>query len=114
MTGRAPTRPRGSKAASTTPINFRMPSALRSRLRRFAEERSLGEAEALRLAVSERLNQIDEERELEAAERWQFEQAYASWQRYLRNGRRRTVSRDAIDRIFERALADIPPKRVQR
>lgn len=114
MTERAPTRRRGSKAAPTTPINFRMPSALRTRLRRFAEERSLGEAEALRLAVAERLNQIDEERELEAAERWQFEQAYASWQRYLRSGRRGAVSRGAIDRIFERALADIPPKRVQR
>ena len=91
-----------------------MPTTLRSRLRRFAEERSLGEAEALRLALSERLNQIDDERELEAAERWQFDQAYASWQDYLHSGRRGAVGRHAIDRIFTEALAGIPPKRLRK
>jgi hypothetical protein len=99
----APSRSRRTKTAPTSSIHFRMPSTLRSRLRRFAEERNLGEAEALRLAVSERLNQIDDERELAEAERWQFEQAYGTFQRYLA-GKEKLVGREQIDRTFERAL----------
>lgn len=103
MTERAPARRRTSKTAATSSVHFRMPAGLRSRLRRFAEERSLGEAEALRLAVSDRLNQIDDERELAAADRWQFEQAYETFQRYLA-GKEKLVGREEIDRTFERAL----------
>lgn len=104
MSERAPTRRRASKAAATASVHFRMPGGLRSRLRRFAEERSLGEAEALRLAVSEHLNEIDDERELAEAERWQFEQAYATFERYLA-GEEKLVGREQIDKTFERALA---------
>lgn len=103
-TERAPTRQR-SKAASSPSIHFRMPSQLRSRLRRFAEERNLGEAEALRLALSERLNQLDYESENTAAERWQFEQAYATWQEDRRTGGRDRVDWEDIERIFAEALA---------
>lgn len=104
MTERAPARRRTQKPPATASIHFRMPAGLRSRLRRFAEERNLGEAEALRLAVSERLNQIDDERELAEAERWQFEQAYATFQRHLA-GKEKLVGQEEIDRTFERALA---------
>lgn len=114
MTERAPVRRRPTKKTATASIHFRMPGQLRTRLRRFAEERSLGESEALRLAISERLDQIDDERELEAAERWQFEQAYASLQEYLASGRRGGVRPDVIHRMFDEALADIPPKRVPK
>lgn len=112
MSERAPTRSR-STTSPTTSVHFRMPPGLRSRLKRFAEERSLGEAEALRLAVSERLNQIDDERELADAERWQFEQAYATFQRYLA-GKEKLVSREQIDRTFERALAGARRSRATR
>src|SRR6185503_19279017 len=64
--------------------DFRMPPDLRARLRRFAKERNLAEAEALRLVVSEHLAEVENERELAAAERWQFKQAYATWQRSMR------------------------------
>lgn len=114
MTERATARRRATKAASTDPINFRMPTSLRSRLRRFAEERSLGEAEALRLALSERLNQLDDERDLAAAERWQFQQAYASWDEYRRNGRRGAVGPGAVHRIFKAALAERPRRRLSK
>jgi predicted DNA-binding protein len=103
MSERAPARRRTAKRATTTSIHFRMPPGLHSRLRRFAEERSLGEAEALRLAVSERLNQIDDERELADAERWQFEQAYATFQRYL-EGKEKLVGWKDIERTIGRAL----------
>jgi hypothetical protein len=114
MTERAPARSRSAKTASTSSIHFRMPAKLRSRLRRFAEDRSLGEAEGMRLALSERLDQVDDERELEAAERWQFEQAYASWQKYLRSGRRGGITPDEMHRIIDEALGKTPPKRIAK
>lgn len=93
--------------APISPLSFRMPPALRARLRRFAKERNLAEAEALRLVVSERLDEIDNERELAAAERWQFKQAYATWQRYQR-GEVGIVPWEEIQQIFVDALAKRP------
>ncbi|HET7701367.1 MAG TPA: hypothetical protein VFM06_10935 [Candidatus Limnocylindria bacterium] len=84
---------------ATTPINFRMPAALRARLRRFARERSLGEAEALRLVVSEHLNELDDEHDRAEADRWQLDQALATFERY-RRGAEPIVSADEIDALF--------------
>lgn len=95
-------------AAITSPINFRMPRPLRLRLRRFAEARHLAEAEALRLVVSEHLDEVESERELAEAERWQFQQAYATWDRF-RRGEGRTVPRERIQHIFTDALARRKP-----
>lgn len=116
MTERAPARGGRAKAGSTASIHFRMPARLRSRLRHFAEERSLGESEALRLAVSERLNQVDEERELAAAERWQFEHAWATWQR-IRRGTEKLVTPDEMHRRLDHAVAQeraVAPQRRTR
>ena len=92
------------KTTPVSPISFRMPPVLRARLRRFAKERNLAEAEALRLVVSEHLEEVENERELAAAERWQFKQAYATWQRYLR-GEERLVPWEDIEKIFADARA---------
>ncbi len=92
------------KTTPASPINFRMPPDLRARLRRFAKERNLAEAEALRLVVSEHLEEVENERELAAAERWQFKQAYATWQRSMR-GEERLVPWEEIQKIFEDARA---------
>src|SRR5687767_1878676 len=100
------------KSTPVSPISFRMPPALRARLRRFAKERNLAEAEALRLVVSEHLDEVENERELAAAERWQFKQAYATWQRYQR-GEERTVPWESIQRIFVEALAKRPTDRME-
>ena len=97
------------KTTPVSPISFRMPPDLRARLRRFAKERHLAEAEALRLVVSEHLDQVDNERELAVAEKWQFKQAYATWQRHLK-GDGRLVPWDEIERIF----ADARAGRLQR
>ena len=72
--------------------------------RRFAKRRYLGEAEALRLIVAEFLDEDESQRELLKAERWQFKQAYATWQRSLR-GEERTVPYEEIQKIFSDALA---------
>lgn len=88
-----------------SPLNFRMPRELRARLRRFADARSIGESDALRLIVSEYLNEIVSVRELEAAERWQFKQAYATFKRDIA-GKEKTVPWSDIERVFTDALAE--------
>ncbi len=107
MPKRAVSVPRKPASAPTSPINFRMPQALRERLRGFARARHLAEAEALRVIVSEHLDEAETARQLAAAERWQFEQAYATWDR-ARRGEDRIVPRDEIERIFTDALARRP------
>ena len=94
-------------AMTTSPINFRMPAELRARLRRFAKRRYLGEAVALRLIVAEYLDEDESQRELLKAERWQFQQAYETWERH-RSGEGPTVPRAEIDKIFTDALANRP------
>lgn len=106
---KAPPKKPNVKTTPASPINFRMPPNLRARLRRFAKERNLAEAEALRLVVSEHLEEVENERELAAAERWQFKQAYATWQHYQRGeGEGRTVPWESIQQIFVDALAKRP------
>jgi hypothetical protein len=85
-----------------------MPAALRQRLRRFARERSLGESAALRLLITEHLDHVELERELAEAERWQFKQVYATWDRYKR-GDLATVPREEIDQVFKDALEGREP-----
>ncbi len=100
-TKHAPTRAR-APSVKALPINFRMPQELRLRLRTFARARHLSESEALRLIVAEHLDEIESERELSDAERWQFEQAYETWQRYER-GEGRTVTWAEILQTFDEA-----------
>lgn len=79
-----------------------MPAPLRSRLRRFAEERNVGEADALRLIVSEHLDEVERDRDLNEAEEWQLAQVYGTLRKRSR-GPRPSVSREETDRIFAEA-----------
>lgn len=99
---------KATTVSATSPVHLRMPAALRQRLRRFAKERSLGESAALRLLISEHLDHVESERELAEAERWQFKQAYATWDRYKR-GELATVPRQEIDQVFRDALEGREP-----
>jgi predicted DNA-binding protein len=90
--------------APVSPLNFRMPRELRARLRRFAEARSLGESDALRLIVSEYLDEIVSVRDLAAAERWQFKQAYATFKRDIA-GKEKTVPWSELERVIAEARA---------
>lgn len=94
-------------ATPTSPINFRMPEVLRRRLRSFAEDRHLAEAEALRLIVSEHLNEIEDARELAEAERWQFKQAYATFQA-INRGEGKAAAPGEVQRIIADTLARRP------
>ncbi len=100
--------PKGQrKKVPTTPINFRMPKPLRTRLDRFARDRHLGEAQALRVVVAEHLDEVENAAQFAAADRWQYEQAFATWERF-RRGEGRTVPREEIDRIFRAAREPAP------
>ena len=96
--------------APVSPLNFRMPQELRARLRRFAEARSLGESDALRLIVSEYLDEIVNIRELEAAERWQFKQAYATFKRDIA-GKEKSVPWSELERVIAAARAQRKTRR---
>ena len=95
---------RWRRAVAVSPLNFRMPRELRARLRKFAEARHLGESEALRLIISDHLAEVDEERELELAERWQLKQATKTFRDDIA-GKVKTVPWEDIERIFTDALA---------
>ncbi|HEV2009508.1 MAG TPA: hypothetical protein VGS17_00585 [Candidatus Limnocylindria bacterium] len=96
--------PAKRRSTPSAPLNFRMPVELRTRLREFADARHLGESEALRLIVSEHLAEVDDERELAAAERWQFKQAYKTFRDDIA-GTVKTVAWDDLERVFADARA---------
>jgi transposase len=85
-----------------------MPVDLRARLRRFADARHLGASEALRLIVSD-LTAIEEELELDLAERWQLTQADKPFQDDLA-GTVKTVPGSDIETRFADARAKRPPR----
>ena len=91
-------------ATPSEPLNFRMPVSLRARLRTFAHARHLGESEALRLIVSDHLTEVDDERELAAAERWQFKQAYKTFRDDIA-GKVKTVPWQELEKVFAEARA---------
>lgn len=99
--------PARRRATPSAPLNFRMPVDLRTRLRRFADARHLGESEALRLIVSEHLTEVDQEHELELAERWQFKQAFKTFQDDIA-GKVKTVPWSEIEKLFADARAKRP------
>src|SRR5258707_13244350 len=99
--------PAKRRVSPTEPLNFRMPVGLRARLRKFATVRHLGESEALRLIVSEHLAEVDDERELELAERWQLKQATKTFRDAIA-GKVEIVPWEDIERIFTEALAKRP------
>jgi hypothetical protein len=84
-----------------------MPGPLRSRLRRFATARHIEEAQALRVIISEHLDEVEGASELAAAERRQHAQAFATWDRFLQ-GEGNTFSHEQIQGIFARALGTTP------
>ena len=99
--------PAKRRVTPTEPLNFRMPVGLRARLRKFATARHLGESEALRLIVSDHLTEVDDERELALAERWQLRQATKTFRDDIA-GKVKTVPWEDIERIFTDALAKRP------
>jgi predicted DNA-binding protein len=96
--------PAKRRSTPSAPLNFRMPVDLRARLRKFADGRSLSESEALRLIVSEHLAEVDDDRELELAQRWQFKQALKTFRDDIA-GKVKTVPWEELEQVFADARA---------
>jgi hypothetical protein len=83
-------------------MSLRFPPALRARVQRFAVERGLEEATAVRTLCAERLQEIDLTSDLLLAERWQLQQARQAWDEWER-GELETVELDALKTVFAEA-----------
>jgi len=77
----------------------------RRRIAAEAQRRGLGFSPTVRTLALERLADIDEERQLARARKWQLEQARRVVDEIARGGRR-SVSRAEIDALFDEALED--------
>jgi hypothetical protein len=66
------------------------------------------------LALSERLDMADYETKYKAAERWQYEQALATWEEDQRTGGRDRVEWEEIERMFAAAIAKIKAKNTKK
>ncbi len=104
-------RPRRKARAERedVPISVRFPVDLRARAERYARARRMGVATAIRMLVSEHLDQIDRDEELSHAERWQRAQAWATWEK-IKAGDRRDVPWETLVEATERALRRIDAK----
>lgn len=105
VTSGAPRQVKGRRLTRNVPISLRFSPELRERVRRYAAERQIEEATAIRLLCAERLNEIERDAELSEAEEWQRAQAWASWER-VRAGQGRDVPAERIARVFSDALAE--------
>lgn len=84
-------------------MSVTLPTDLRRRLETQAKRRGLKVATAARAFIAERLDAIDDEQELEQAERWQRREALRTWRRIARAGDWREVPKAQIDREFAAA-----------
>ncbi len=87
----------------TISLSLRFPPDLRARVRRYARAHGLEEATAIRALCADRLREIELSEDLVAAERWQLEQAIASWTR-LERGKLELASPAEVRRLFAEAL----------
>src|SRR5437773_1565991 len=97
---------RRAKTRRDLPISVPFPPSLRRRAARFAKANNIALATAIRLLVTERLDDIADSEQLSRAEQWQQAQAWATWEG-VRSGAVRSVPRDRIAQVF----ADAKTKR---
>lgn len=65
-------------------MSLRLPADLRARVRVYAQAHGLEEATAIRSLCADRLRELELTEDLLAAERWQLEQASATWKKLER------------------------------
>lgn len=88
----------------TPPISVPFPRELKERAQRYAKEHNLQLAAAVRVLVTDHLDEIEDAALLSRAEEWQRAEAWATWEK-TRSGDRPSVSRDEIVRAFAPARA---------
>jgi len=85
------------------PTSLRMSRGLLRRANRFARSRNLKLATALRILVTERLDELDQDAQLTRAEKWQRAQAWGT-AKSLVDGSAREVSWDDLRADYQAAV----------
>jgi hypothetical protein len=88
--------------SAANPLSVVLPAELRKRLVAEAKRRGLPLSTAVRTLVAERVRQLDEAAELTAAELWQRERAWGTWEQ-VRAGDAAEVTTDDLTRDIEAA-----------
>lgn len=84
------------------PVSVVLPDELLSRVATEAKRRGLKLSPAVRMLVAERVDELDEQQRLSAAEEWQRREAWATWEE-LKRGPTTEVSRDELRSAFASA-----------
>lgn len=88
--------------AGKGPVSVPFPADLRRRTEAFARHHNLQLATAVRLLVTERMEELDDASSLSRAEEWQRAAAWATWEQ-IAAGRQSPVPRARLESIFARA-----------
>ena len=70
---------RSSKGLRKGPLSVALPDELRARVATEAKRRGLKLSPAVRALVAERVEQLEDQQRLTAAEEWQRREAWATW-----------------------------------
>jgi hypothetical protein len=98
--------PRKRVASTKGPVSIAVGADHRERLHAEARRRGLGFSSTIRTLALERLSEIEEERQLARARKWQLERALETVEE-IERGDVKEVSWDEIDKIFDDALEKI-------
>ncbi|WP_437730616.1 hypothetical protein [Sorangium sp. So ce1335] len=85
------------------PVSVVLPADLRARVQAEAKKRGLKVSPAIRVLLSERVQELDDAEQLSRAEEWQRAQVWAVWER-MKAGEHDEASRQEIDAVFDEAL----------
>lgn len=96
-------RTKNAKAPARSPLSVTLTPDLRRRLSGEAKKRKLKVATTARVLLDERINEIEDEAQLQRAEKWQIEQAWATWDK-IQAGDRRWVTVKQLEEVGRRAL----------
>lgn len=98
-------RERASGPAPRSPLSVTLAPDLRKRLSGEAKKRKLKVATTARVLIDERISELEDEAQLRRAEKWQTEQAWATWKK-IEAGDRRWVSMKELEAEARRAFAE--------
>lgn len=84
------------------PVSVVLPDELLARVATEARRRGLKLSPAVRTLVTERVDELEDQQRLSAAEEWQRREAWATWES-VKRGRATEVNRDKLQSAFASA-----------
>ena len=93
---------RTAKTSRKGPVSVALPDDLRARVATEAKRRGLKLSPAVRALVAERVEELEDQQRLTAAEEWQRREAWATWEKTKR-GRPAEVGHEELRAAFAAA-----------